>query len=70
MSSGGTVTVAITGQPARTFRIDQRSTTEGGFFSLGEFQLPAGRATTVTLSNAGTDGYVVADGVQFLPVEK
>jgi hypothetical protein len=64
------VTVAIQGRPARTFHLDQRSTTEGGFFSLGEFDLPAGRATTVTLGNAGTDGYVVADGVQFLPVAK
>ncbi|MFM1768296.1 MAG: Xanthan lyase precursor [Verrucomicrobiota bacterium] len=64
------VTVTIQGSAPRTFRIDQRSTTEGGFFSLGEFELPAGRGTTVTLGNAGTDGYVVADGVQFLPLGK
>jgi len=34
---------------------------------LGVFNLPIGRGTTLTLSNGGTDGYVVADGVQFLP---
>lgn len=62
------VTVTIRGGTTRTVRINQRSTSEGGFFSLGEFKLPAGKATTVTLSNAGTTGYVVADGVQFLPV--
>lgn len=61
------VTVSIRGGLTKTFRINQRSTSEGGYFSLGELDLPAGRATTVTVSNAGTDGYVVADGVQFLP---
>jgi len=37
--------------------------------TLGKLRLPKGKSTTVTVSNVGTDGYVVADGIQFLPVE-
>ena len=40
-----------------------------GWISLGKFALPKGKQTTVTLSNKDTDGYVIADGVQFLPVK-
>lgn len=64
------ITVRMKDGPPKTLKINQRSTSEGGFFSLGEFSLPAGKGTTVTISNAGTDGYVVADGVQFLPLAK
>ena len=39
-----------------------------GFASLGRFQLPAGKGTSVRVSNQDTDGHVVADGVQFVPV--
>lgn len=38
--------------------------------SLGTFRFAAGRAGWVRISNDGTDGkYVIADAVQFLPVE-
>jgi len=60
------VTVSIPGQPAKTVKVDQKSKSE---FSLGKFKLPAGKATTVTVSNQDTDGYVILDGVQFKPVK-
>lgn len=37
------------------------------FVSLGSFRFTAGKAVVVTVSNAGTDGFVVADAVQLLP---
>ncbi len=59
------VTVSVAGQPARTFKVDQKSK---GEISLGKFKLPAGKTTTVTVSNKDTDGHVILDGVQFKPV--
>ena len=35
---------------------------------IGTFDLPAGVATSVEISNAGTTGHVIADAVQFIPV--
>lgn len=60
------VIVSIPGQPAKTLKVDQKSK---GETSLGRFKLPAGKATTVTVSNKETDGYVILDGVQFKPVK-
>jgi FAD dependent oxidoreductase len=59
------VTVSVAGQPAKTFKVDQKSK---GEISLGKFKLPAGKTTTVTVSNKDTDGHVILDGVQFKPV--
>jgi hypothetical protein len=39
------------------------------FISLGTFHFTAEKPATVTVTNAGTDGYVVVDAVQFLPAE-
>lgn len=39
------------------------------FFSLGTFRFDAGQKGSVTLSTAGTTGYVIADAVQFVPRE-
>ena len=49
--------------------VNQRQKPEinGLFHSLGRFELDAGGATTITISNAGTDGYVVVDAVQLVP---
>ncbi len=63
------VTVTVNGQVAALRKVDQRSGIGNGFIELGQFDLPQGRRTTVTVANAGTDGYVVADGIQFLPVD-
>jgi hypothetical protein len=61
------VTIAIEGGETRTIKLNQRGgEDDDAFRSLGRFRLPAGRKTTVTISNQGTDGFVVIDGVQFL----
>ncbi len=60
------VTVSVAGQPAKTVKVNQKSQ---GEFSLGKFKLPAGKTTTVTVSNKDTDGHVILDGVQFKPVK-
>jgi len=52
----------------KTFHIDQRRQESGGRGLLGRFHLPRGQGTSVTISNTGTHGYVVVDGVQFLSV--
>lgn len=61
------VTVAVEGAEPRTVKVDQRPEEGNGFRSLGRFRLPKGRKTTVTVSNKDTDGFVVVDGIQFLP---
>jgi len=38
-----------------------------GVHSLGRHRLPGGRGTRITVSNAGTKGVVVVDGLQLLP---
>ena len=47
----------------RTIKIDPMWT------SLGKFEFTADRDTVVIISNQGTSGYVIADAVQFLPVD-
>jgi hypothetical protein len=42
---------------------------DGAFISLGVFRFESGRAGSVTITNAGTNGYVVADAVQFIAVK-
>jgi hypothetical protein len=39
------------------------------FVSLGTFRFTADKTATVTVTTAGTDGYVVVDAVQFLPAD-
>jgi hypothetical protein len=41
---------------------------DGRFVSLGTFDFAEGSVAKVEVSNAGADGYVVVDVVQFLPV--
>ncbi|MBA2224897.1 DUF1553 domain-containing protein [Thermogemmata fonticola] len=50
-----------------TFRVDQtrRPAIDGLFHSLGVFTF--GKSGTVTIRNAGTDGYVIVDAVRFVP---
>jgi hypothetical protein len=63
------VTVTISGGETRQSHINQRDDSTKGVVSLGRFKLSAGKLTSVTLSNRDADGFVVADGVQFLPVK-
>jgi hypothetical protein len=59
-----------TSRGAETVRIDQRKTPpiEELFLPLGTFSFDAGEAARVEITNAGTDGYVVVDAIQFIPV--
>jgi len=57
------VTVQVRGQSS-VVQVNQR--TGNGFASLGRFNLPIGRETNVTISNAHTDGFVVVDGLQLI----
>ena len=60
------VTLLVAGEKLKAVRINQK---ENGNASLGVFALPSGRKSSVIISNADTDGYVVADAVQFVPQE-
>ncbi len=61
------VTIFAAGGPVtRTINMRQ-APTDPPFISLGTFDMPGGTAA-VEIGNAGTDGHVVADAVQFIPV--
>ena len=55
----------------RTIRVNQRKAPPAGkvFLPLGIFLFRADKPAAVVISTAGTDGYVIVDGVQFLPVQ-
>ncbi len=59
------VTIAIAGGETTVVSVNEQE--KSGQQTLGKFALPAGKGTTITLTNTGTDGHVVADGVQLLP---
>jgi hypothetical protein len=66
------VLISIAGLPQETAKVvrrivDQR--TGNGLASLGRHRLPKGHGVSVVISNKDTDGYVVADGLQVLPVK-
>ena len=51
-----------------TLKINQRENpSDPPFVSLGMFELGDGADTFVEIANVGTDGYVIADAVQWLP---
>src|SRR5262245_22544939 len=56
---------------ADTVRVNQRKAPpiDGLFVSLGTFAFAADRPAAVVVSNAGADGYVVIDAIQWLPVK-
>jgi hypothetical protein len=58
------VTVVVAGEKLKAVRINQK---ENGLVSLGVFTLTRGHETSVIISNADTEGFVVADAVQFVP---
>ncbi|MEW6157298.1 MAG: FAD-dependent oxidoreductase [Verrucomicrobiota bacterium] len=60
------VTISTGSGKTQTIRINQRLRSHNGFASLGKFHLPKGNLASVTVSNEGTDGFVVVDGVQFI----
>ncbi len=60
------VSIASEGSEAKTVRVNQKKAGAMNEASLGVFALRAGRSVTVRISNAGTDGHVIVDGVQLL----
>ncbi len=66
-ASNARVTVTVGNAQSNTI-VDEREAS--GSQTLGVFDLPNGKGTSITLSNAGSDGYVVADGIQLLPRER
>ncbi len=55
--------------PDQTITIDQRKPTKDNEpIILGQFLFPEGTAGYVEIGNVGTDGFVIADAVQFVPV--
>lgn len=54
-----------------TLRIDQRQPLDPGtpFRTIATLDLPAGSGTTFRFSNQDTDGFVIFDALQLLPVE-
>lgn len=61
------VTISSEGQE-RTLKVNQRTGGAPQESTLGRVNLPTNGIVTVTLSNEATDGYVVADGLQMVPV--
>ena len=55
----------------KTIRVDQRKRpkTDGVFHSLGKFRFTKGTAGSVTVGTADARGVVIADAVQFLPLD-
>ena len=64
------VTIATPGA-SKTVRIDQRQAPpiDGLLLPVGTLDLAAGATVRVTVSNADTDGYVIADAIQLLQSE-
>ena len=58
-----------TSRGEKTIRVNERREPEieGLWHSLGKCDLDASDSTTITISNAGADGYVVVDAIQILP---
>jgi len=57
------VTIEVGGK-VTTVKVNERD--KSGAASLGTFALPAGKSVTLSLTNAGTDGFVVLDGLQII----
>ncbi len=63
------VVLAAGGRVVATWSANQRVAEAQGRLRLGVVELPANTDLTVTVSNRDTDGYVVADGLQFIEVK-
>jgi hypothetical protein len=57
------------GEKTVTVNEQKKPTVDGAFIKLGVFQFEAGTKGYVQISNAGTNGHVIADAVVFLPVK-
>jgi len=62
------VTVTLNGRTStQTVNQQQPPKIDGVFYSLGSFDMKTDDQITVTISNVGTNGHVIADTVQLLP---
>lgn len=68
--AGGVPVTVEAGGRRTEVRVDQRLAPplDGMWIALGRVAVEAGAVVVVRVSNAGTDGYVVADAVQLLPL--
>lgn len=58
------------GTETRTINQKKLPPLEGLFISLGEYDFTPAQPAVVEVSNAGADGYVIIDAVQWVPVKK
>ncbi len=58
------------GEIELTINQRERPTIDGHFVSLGQFRFERAGQSYVIVSNEGTSGHVIADAVQFIPVEQ
>src|SRR5690606_14999992 len=68
----GAVPVTIrAGSESRAVRVDQRTGTSAAepFRVVGTFEIAQGETAEVVISNEGTTGHVIADGVRFRRVD-
>jgi len=57
------------GEDTREIDQRQRPPIDNLFISVGRFTYESGDTAEVEISNTGTDGYVIIDAVQWLPVD-
>jgi len=59
----------VSGSHAEEFPVDQTQSAPDGklFRQIGDVQLEEGIETVITISNTGTDGFVIVDALQLLP---
>ncbi len=62
------VTITSGDSPPQIVKVNQRQSGKNNEGSLGVFDLRSGKTVTVTISNEGTDGHVIVDGLQLVPV--
>ena len=60
------VTIVADGGAPKTVTVNQKKAGANNEASLGTFPLTAGKAVTVTVSTAGTNGHVIVDGLQLI----
>ncbi len=62
----------ISGSHEKQIEVDQTLPLPAGelFRSVGSLQLESGVETVITISNTGTDGFVIVDAIQFTPESK
>jgi hypothetical protein len=59
--------VRVAGEPVKVVIVNQRAAGPNNETSLGSYHLVSGKDTfTVTISNDGTNGYVIVDGLQLI----